>query len=164
MLPDQIGKRMMFLHMLRRKYTHNHCHHNCLDNTLQPGQYPLLNYLVANPGTTQQDMAAAMHVSPASVAQSTKRLQKTGLLEKRADPENLRCNRLHVTDAGLEIVHSFRKVFSSVDKQMLKGFSDDELELIKSMLDRMAANLSEDDDPIFTWFEEDVKLHDKKTL
>ncbi len=148
MLPDQIGKRMMFLHMLRRKYTHNHCP----DSTLQPGQYPLLIFLVRNPGMTQQELAMAMHVSPASVAQSTKRLQKAGLLEKHTDPENLRCNRLHVTDAGLQIVSSFQKVFSSVDKQMLKGFSDDELELIEHMLDRMATNLSEDDDSTLTWF------------
>lgn len=156
MLPDQVGKRMIFLHMLRRKYTHNHC----MGNTLQPGQFPLLNFLVANPGMTQQGLAAAMHVSPASVAQSTKRLQKAGLIEKRADPENLRCNLLHVTDAGLEIVQSFRKVFSRVDEQMLKGFSDDELELIKTMLDRMAANLTEDDDSTFSWSEEDIKPHD----
>lgn len=160
MLPDQVGKRMMFLHMLRRKYTHNHC----LDNTLQPGQYPLLNLLVLSPGMTQQELAATMHVSPASVAQSTKRLQKAGLIEKRADPENLRCNLLHVTEPGMAIVRSFRDVFSNVDKQMLKGFSDDELVLVKSMLDRMVANLSEDDDSTLTWFEEGMKLHDKKNL
>ncbi len=142
MLLDQVGKRMIFLHMLRRKYTHNHC----LDNTLQPGQYPLLNCLVFSPGMTQQELAVSMHVSPASVAQSTKRLQKAGLIEKRADPDNLRRNRLHVTESGMSIVRAFRKVFSDVDTQMLKGFSDDELELIQSMLDRMIANLSEDDD------------------
>jgi DNA-binding MarR family transcriptional regulator len=128
---------------------------------LQPGQYPLLNFLVTNPGKTQQEIAAVMHVSPASVAQSAKRLQKAGLLDKRADPKNLRCNRLHVTDDGMSIVRSFQSVFAIVDKQMLKGFSDDELELIKSMLDRMAANLSEDGDSAFAWIKEDMKLHDK---
>jgi DNA-binding MarR family transcriptional regulator len=160
MTADEVGKRIMFLHMLRRKYTHNHC----FDSALQPGQYPLLNYLLANPGLTQQELAAALHVSPASVAQSTKRMQKVGLVEKRADPDKLRCNRLHVTDAGHATVNAFQEVFSAVDNQMFKGFDEAELELIKNVLDRMIANLTEDEDPAMTWFEEEHRFHDKKAF
>ena len=65
-------------------------HGPCFASEIVPGQYPLLNYLSRHPDAAQQELASVLFVSPASVAQSTKRLQKAGLLEKASDPENLR--------------------------------------------------------------------------
>ena len=49
---------------------------------LYAGQMPVLNYLAEHPGCTQVEMADFLQVSPASVALSTKRLQKAGYLTK----------------------------------------------------------------------------------
>ena len=109
-----LSKRMMLLQMLRRRNLHN----SCFTKEIVPGQYPLLNYLSGNPEATQQELATVLFVSPASVAQSTKRLQKAGLLEKESDPENLRKNRLRVTAAGQEAVGSVRQVVEALDQRI----------------------------------------------
>ena len=41
------------------------------------GQMPVLDFIAANPGCTQVQVADHLRVSPASIALSTKRLQKT---------------------------------------------------------------------------------------
>ena len=55
------------------------------------GQMPVLDFIAANPGCTQVQVADHLRVSPASIALSTKRLQKAGYLTKEVDAENLRC-------------------------------------------------------------------------
>ena len=47
------------------------------------GQMPVLDFIAANPGCTQVQVADHLRVSPASIALSTKRLQKAGYLTKK---------------------------------------------------------------------------------
>ncbi len=146
-----LGKRLMLLHTLRRKYMHNRCG-AC---PLVPGQYPLLRYLILHPETSQHELADGLFVSPASVALSTKRLEKAGFLEKRVNPKNQRSKTLHVTERGVAAEAAFRAVFDQVDEQTFKGLSDEELSLFSDMLERMARNLSEDEESDLLWFEEE---------
>ena len=71
------------------------------------GQMPVLDFIAANPGCTQVQVADHLRVSPASIALSTKRLQKAGYLTKEVDAENLRCKRLYISEEGLEVFSSF---------------------------------------------------------
>ena len=137
-----LGKRLLLLQMLRRRSMHG----PCFASEIVPGQYPLLNYLSRHPDAAQQELASVLFVSPASVAQSTKRLQKAGLLEKASDPENLRKNRLRVTPAGQETVDSVRSAIDALDRQLFEGFSEAELETLSGMLDRMIRNLAAEED------------------
>lgn len=137
-----LGKRMMILHMLRRKTMHRlHC-----EKEIVPAQYPLLNHLSKNPDATQQELADMLFVSPASVAQSTKRLQAAGLLEKTPDPGNMRKNRLRVTPEGQTVVDSIRDSIESVDVQTFRGFSEEEKASLSNLLNRMIKNLATSED------------------
>lgn len=138
----RLGKRIMILHMLRRRMMQNmHC-----EKEIVPGQYPLLNYLSSHPGASQQELASMLFVSPASVAQSTKRLQNAGFLEKASDPDNLRKNRLRVTAAGQAVVDAFHSLMDSVDQKTFAGFSREELSQLMEMHNRMIKNLATPDD------------------
>ena len=116
------------------------------ENEIVPGQYPLLNYLSKNPDASQQDLASMLFVSPASVAQSTKRLQSAGMLEKTSDPDNLRKNRLRITPAGQSIVDSFQSLVEVVDHKTFRGFSDEELLQLQEYHNRMIRNLATEED------------------
>ena len=137
-----LGKRIILLSMLRRRMMHGV---NC-EKEVVPGQYPLLNYLSKNPDASQQDLANMLFVSPASVAQSTKRLQNVGMLEKMSDPENLRKNRLRVTPAGQAVVDSFHKLAEQVDQKTFAGFTEDEEAQLLTLLNRMIKNLATEED------------------
>ncbi|MEA4870260.1 hypothetical protein SDC9_114840 [bioreactor metagenome] len=137
-----LGKRIILLNMLRRRMMHG----VNSEKEVVPGQYPLLNYLSKNPDASQQDLASMLFVSPASVAQSTKRLQSAGMLEKTSDPENLRKNRLRVTPAGQTVVDTFHALSDRVDRQTFRGFSEEEEAVLLSLLNRMIQNLATEED------------------
>ena len=60
------------------------------DNKLHIRQLPVLEYIIKNDGCSQNELAEFLCVSPASIAVSTKRMQKAGYLEKKEDENDLR--------------------------------------------------------------------------
>ena len=103
-----------------------------------------------------------LFVTPASVAQSTKRLQSAGMLEKASDPDNLRKNKLRVTPAGQAVVERFRALSDQVEERTFAGFTPEEEALLASLLNRMIQNLAtEEDIAIFRVMDGQDALHGK---
>ncbi len=114
------------------------------DCGLYHGQFPIIDAVRRHDGCTQKDLADRLMVSPASVAVSTKRLEKAGLLIRKTDENNARCNRLSITEKGIEVSNKCREAFDSIDAQAFAGFSDEELDGFVSYLDRIIQNLGGD--------------------
>ncbi|MBO1679513.1 MarR family winged helix-turn-helix transcriptional regulator [Bittarella massiliensis (ex Durand et al. 2017)] len=112
-----------------------------LENGLYFGQLPILENIMDHDLCTQKELAAWMRISAPSIATSVKRLQKHELVEKRSDPEDLRCTRLHVTEKGRAYAASSRAAFDQVDERLFAGFTPQELEQLQGLLDRMIDNL-----------------------
>lgn len=125
-------------HMFRKLYFRN----KRKQHGLYDGQFPILNYIRKNPDCTQIEIAQALYISPASVAISTKRLQKSGLINKTVDESSLRSNRISLTEKGAEIIGAVFEEATSIDQNMFKGFSDSELETLTEYLERVAYNLA----------------------
>lgn len=127
------------------------------------GQLPILEYIIRNDGCTQQEIAKVLNVTPASIATSTKRLQKSGLVMKKTDESNLRQNVLSVTQKGLDLSQKCRENFNEFDKTFFKGFTDQDLEKIKQDLDRLIANIAGENEITTDWFSlEALKQKSKK--
>lgn len=135
----EIGRRFSMLNLLRRIELHK----AAADAGLHLGQLPVMEYIIRNDGCTQIEIADTLKVTPASIAISTKRLQKAGLIQKKTDETNLRCNKLTATDKGIELSHNCRKRFNEFDKKLFAGFSDQELLLMKDHLDRLINNIAD---------------------
>ncbi len=110
---------------------------------LHPGQAPILNFIWKHPGCTQKEVADAMMISPASVAVSTKRMQKAGLLEKQTDEHNLRCNFLQLTPKGLEAVESVEQELRAFEQRTQNGIPESDKEAAERFLDTMIRNIIE---------------------
>lgn len=110
---------------------------------LYVGQPQVLSYVRDHQGCTQNEIAAHLGVSAASIAFSTKRLQNAGLLQKQVNNLNMRCNKLYVTPEGEEVLNAFRESHDKMNNAMFKGFSEAELEQIEDNAKRVYANLEE---------------------
>lgn len=108
------------------------------------GQPPIMDYLTVHGESTQRDIAEALHISPASVAVSVKRMVKAGLLEKTADEHDLRFNKIKITALGAERNRACRAAFDEIDGRMFQDFSQEELDQLAQYLKRMCENLSVD--------------------
>lgn len=113
-------------------------------NRIYRGQPPLLNYLIEHEACSQKELSDFIHVSPASVAVSVKRMCKAGLVKKDRGGEDARINRLYITPKGIEIMKKCSEEFARLDERMFKGISEAEIDEFDRLLGIMASNLAED--------------------
>ncbi len=108
---------------------------------LYVGQPQVLAYVRHNPGCTQTEIAEYLGVSSASIAFSTKRLQKAGYLMKQVNHLNMRCNKLYVTREGEDVLDRFNDVYDDMNLAMFEGFTVEELEQLMSFTERVNKNM-----------------------
>lgn len=108
------------------------------------GQFPVIDSIRRHDGCTQKELADMLMVSAASIAVSAKRLEKSGIITRKTDECNARCNRLSITEKGIEISNKCRETFERIDEKSFDGFSDEELNEFISYLDRIIVNLGGD--------------------
>lgn len=122
------------------------------------GQLPILEFVHQNPGCTQVEIAQALFITPSSIAQSTKRLQRDGYLQKRMSADNQRSKRLFLTEKGREAAHSCRQGFDKIDREIFEQFSDEEIAVMENLVRRMLqsaaalAGVDADNLDLFTLF------------
>lgn len=138
---------ILLFHQLNRAY-HNATLAQMAQHNVQDVGNPMLLFILAQcaeqpEGTvpSQKKLAELLHVSPATVANSLKSLERGGYVRKEPDPSDARCNRVYITDKGLQAVQTCVTVFDTVDQQVLRGFSPAELELLRDFNQRMLDNL-----------------------
>lgn len=130
---------------MRLNALHRYNIHKAISGTgVFMGQPRMLELLAEKESFTQKEISDRLNVSPASVAVSVKRLQKAGLLTKTADENDLRLNHISISKKGREIGISIRHECDKIDAQMFKGFSDEEILLYESFINRLSENLSAD--------------------
>ena len=92
---------------------------------------------------SQRYLAEKLKISPAAVANTLKKLETDGYVErsKARDGCDSRANEISLTDKGRLAVTESEKYFRYVDAAALKNFSADELDTLCSLLDRIQENL-----------------------
>ena len=90
---------------------------------------------------TQRELADMVHVSAATMANSLKRLERNGYIQRQSDERDSRCNLIVITHKGLEAVKRCQDAFDSVDTQLYAGFTAEEVEGLKNAFRRMLQNM-----------------------
>lgn len=111
------------------------------DKKLHFRQYPILEFILRNDGCKQVELAEYFSLSPATIAVSTKRMQKSGYIDKKEDINNLRQKNLFITPDGRDVIEKCRNIFDDVDNNMYDGLLDVEIEQFKKTIDRITSNI-----------------------
>lgn len=113
------------------------------DIGLHPGQAPIMFTLWRQDGQVQKDLANRLHLSPATVAVTVRRLEKAGLLTRRRDDHDQRISRVYLTERGRGLHQTVVASIRTTDSECLAGFASKEEALLKAYLLRMTENLRE---------------------
>ena len=106
------------------------------------GQHRLLMMLSLHKKLpTQKELARCMDITPASVANMLKRLESGGCIARSTGCSDGRCNEVEITPFGRRVVEDSCRIFECLDRRMLDGFSDGELETLSGYLERINENL-----------------------
>ncbi|MBR5949387.1 MAG: MarR family transcriptional regulator [Clostridia bacterium] len=136
----RIGKRLHRLDLLMLLHLRTHG-----EDLIPPSQMRMLEFIEKNNGCTQAEVADAMQVSPASVAQSIKRMEASGFVTREVCKGNLRANSLRVTAEGSAAARNCRVVFDELESRMFRGFSSEEKQLTNDLITRLITNLEPDE-------------------
>lgn len=134
--------------LLQRKFLmyHRISHQKILEKLgLYYGQPIMLMHLSETGEATQKQLAEFLNCSSAAVAVSIKRLEKKGLLKKRVDRDDMRYNKITLTDEGSRRAAAAREGMKDIDRRCFDGFSEEELSALEDFYGRMIKNLESEE-------------------
>jgi DNA-binding MarR family transcriptional regulator len=108
---------------------------------LYRGQSSVLRALWAQDGLTQTELAERLNRSPSTVTKTVQRMEKAGFVRRCTDDSDERVSRVFLTEAGRAIQPAVEEVWKGLDRQLLAGFSAQELALFSDFLTRVCHNV-----------------------
>ncbi|NLE99713.1 MAG: MarR family transcriptional regulator [Anaerolineales bacterium] len=108
---------------------------------LYRGQPPVLRALWEQDGMTHSELAARVHVQPATITKMIQRMEKAGFVERMQDANDERVSRVILTDAGRAVQADVLRVWQTVEQETFSGLNADELETLRNLLERVRQNL-----------------------
>ena len=106
-----------------------------------PEQWVLLNRLWANDGIPQNQIADSTNKDQPNVTRIIDRLEEKGLVERRPDPNDRRAFGIFLTSKGRGLQDQLVSLASDLLGKALRGVSQDELSLVKILLNKIYENL-----------------------
>ena len=118
-------------------------HHLLTQYGLHPGQPEMLCYVQQHPGCSQRQIAEDAGVSAASIAASFKRMEHAGLIRRRSDTADLRCNRVYITERGESAIQACMEQLKQINQIMLADLDEDDLQALLRCIDKINKKLSQ---------------------
>ena len=110
---------------------------------LSTGQPKVLSILFHNEGYLQKDLAERCHVEPATMTSLLGKLEKDGLIYKKAVyvSGSKRANAIYLTEKGRDLAIKINLIVDEVENRSFKNFTETEKQLLISFLNRIRYNL-----------------------
>ena len=105
------------------------------------GQAPYVIATNEKEGQTQDELAARIRVNRAATARHLKSMEQSDLIIRKENPENRRQKLVYPTDKSRAIIDDLIHILETHNESVLKGFSEEELSQLLSLLDRAVANV-----------------------
>ena len=98
----------------------------------------ILRLLRIAAGLSQQELAAKLQIHPSRMVAILDNLEKRGLMERRANPDDRRLYSLHLTEDGVETLERIGKVAREHQDALLSALNSEERDELAALLARIA--------------------------
>ena len=141
---DKNYNAMMRIHDAAKLY-HDRLRRNS-DHEGLPSSYRLLIYHLARmePGVTQLALVKATHLKPPTISVTLQKMERDGLVTRRDNEIDLRQTLVFLTDKGKAIDEQIHRLHKEGDAIALSGLSEEEIDTLSSLLNRVIDNLLEE--------------------
>jgi DNA-binding MarR family transcriptional regulator len=110
---------------------------------LGPGQLYVLLTVAFNEGLCQKEIARKLMIEKATIAKAVKTLVKVGYVRTETDPADRRHMKVFLSDRGHAAMPSILPFLDEMHQTILKGLSNQEIEIVYRLMNRMNLNLLE---------------------
>lgn len=116
---------------------------NCdIDGVMsQPGARLVLSVLAISDGISQRELVERTHLRAPTVSLIIKRMTEEKMVELRTDENDLRVNRVYLTDRGRATDTANIQMIKATDEIGLRGITEEEQEQLMRLLGRIRSNL-----------------------
>ena len=97
-------------------------------------QHLVVEAAIHEPGLTASELCEVLILDKATLSGVIQRLCESGWIEKRADAEDARAQRLYPLQKSLDMADEMAKLRERFDAEFLSGFSPEERLLLKRLL------------------------------
>ena len=130
------------LHLLSRKHF-QYCENKFQSLGIGPGQVPILMELGKYGQLSQRDLAEKVHVTPATISGTLKRLERGGIIVRTGTEDDARVSLVSLSESGEALMKEARSVFAEADDLLVNGFTPLEKDELLRLLERMLENVHE---------------------
>ena len=106
-------------------------------------QWRALKRIHQEEGMTQAALADVMDMEPIAVGRVVDRLQKAGFVERRSDPDDRRCWRLHLSPQSNQVMGEIEQVAVGLREDSLAEVDPVELQTTLQVLSQIRETLSQ---------------------
>lgn len=110
---------------------------------LTRGQYMYLTRICEYPGVTQTELVNLIKVDRATATRAVQRLEENDFVRRETDVHDRKIKHIWPTEYAQEVYPRIKAENDYSTQVALRGFSDDEVRQVKSLLSRMSKNVSD---------------------
>ncbi len=103
----------------------------------------VIAYLSNEDGQTQASLARRLEMSPVALGEAVDRLEKSGHVERRADPNDRRKWRVHLTEKSRNLLPSLFAIAHELRGEYFRDLSRAEIAQLQAVLQRLRERLLE---------------------
>jgi len=104
-------------------------------------QYTHILVICENPGVSQEEISDRLKIDKGSVARTVKQFEREGYVTRLTAAEDKRQYRIYPTDKARALYQKIHGIAVAAEDRLTMGFTDIEREVLKNLLDKVAANL-----------------------
>lgn len=107
---------------------------------VRPGYLGVLLFLWNEDGLKSVDLGRRAGLEPSTMTGLLDRMERDGLVQRQADPEDRRAQRIHLTDRGRSAKQPVRTVITRALERMFEGISQRDQDRLKATLRQVLTN------------------------
>ncbi len=124
-----------------------HCRmrsHDREGEMLQDSARLIMHELSHSDGCSQLELVHATHLKPPTVSVTLKSMEAEGLVRREADVMDMRVTRVFLSEKGREHNRRVRERLLTLDDELMRDFTAEEMQLLLDLLRRMRNNILPD--------------------
>lgn len=136
-----VGDTIGFL-ISRTNYKLKHeLNHNIKPFNVTTEQWGIVNTLWNNDGISQKELSGRVHKDQPTTARILDKLENKGFVKRRASPDDRRTFLIYLTEEGRNLRERLAPLSEKTLEKAMGDFSDEEINQLKKMLNRIYNNL-----------------------
>ena len=109
-----------------------------------PGQFPIALELLAQDGATQRDLCALVKIDQSTMASTLKRMERNGIIRRKACPRDGRQSTIHLTAKGRRLSDAAVQNARAVNRIAFEDLDPEATAQLRAALGHIVDRLSHD--------------------